>query len=87
MDALQAQLASGAPPDVDAARAREIRMNAIEVQTRQALLAQVDRGEQSPEVGLRLNNTDLVNAYENAGNHLYRLHEALASEVEQDAAE
>jgi Na+/phosphate symporter len=87
LDALTAQLASGEPPDVDAARAREIRMNAIEVQTRQGLLAQVDRGEEPQTVGLRLNNTDLVNAYENAGNHLYRLHEALASEVEQDAAE
>ena len=37
------------------------------------------------DIALRLNSTDLVNAYENVGNHLYRLHEALASEVEQDA--
>jgi Na+/phosphate symporter len=87
MDTLAAQLATGTAPDVDAARAREIRMNAIEVQTRQELLAQVDRGEEPRAVGLRLNNTDLVNAYENVGNHLYRLHEALAAEVEQDAAE
>jgi hypothetical protein len=87
LDALKTQLAAGAPPDVDAARAREIRMNAIEVKTRQELLAQVDRGEEPQAVGLRLNNTDLVNAYENTGNHLYRLQEALASEVEQDAAE
>jgi Na+/phosphate symporter len=87
LDALATQLASGAPPDVDAARAREIRMNAIEVQTRQELLAQVDRGEEPRAVGLRLNTTDLVNAYETVGNHLYRLHEALAAEVEQDAAE
>jgi hypothetical protein len=87
LDALSAQLATAGPPDLDAARSREIRMNAIEVQTRQALLGQVDRGEEPRTVGLRLNNTDLVNAYETVGNHLYRLHEALAAEVEQDAAE
>jgi Na+/phosphate symporter len=86
MDAVAAQLASGAPADVDAARAREIRMNAIEAQTRQELLAQVDRADEPRAVGLRLNNTDLVNAYENVGNHLYRLQAALAAEVEQDTA-
>jgi Na+/phosphate symporter len=87
LDALAAQLASGAPPDVDGARTREIRMNAIEVQTRQELLTQVERGEEPRAVSLRLNNTDLVNAYETVGNHLYRLHEALAAEIDQDAPE
>jgi hypothetical protein len=54
---------------------------------RQGLLADADRGVEQRAIALRLNNTDLVNAYENVGNHLYRLSEALASEVEQDAAE
>ena len=87
LDDLQAQLTGTAPPDVDSARAREIRLNAMEAETRQALLAQADRGEEPREMALRLNTTDLINAFENVGNHLYRLHEALASEVEQDAAE
>jgi hypothetical protein len=86
LDALAAQVA-GAPPDLDAARSREIRMNAIEAQIRHALLTHVEGGEEPRTVALRLNSTDLTNAYENAGNHLYRLHEALAAELEQDAAE
>jgi hypothetical protein len=69
-------------PDLDAARAREIRLNALEMETRQALLAVTD-GE-SRAISLRLIDTDLVNAYENVGNYVYRLCEALASEVDQD---
>jgi Na+/phosphate symporter len=84
---LQAALAAGTVPDLDAARAREIRLNAREVETRQSLLAHADRGGEPRVIAQRLNSTDLVNAYEIVGNHLYRLHEALASEVEQDAAE
>jgi Na+/phosphate symporter len=84
---LQTALAAGAIPDLDAARAREIRLNAREGETRQSLLAQADRGGEPRAIAQRLNSTDLVNAYEIVGNHLYRLHEALASEVEQDAAE
>jgi Na+/phosphate symporter len=87
LDAVKGQLESSALPDVDAARSREIRTNLIESKTRQELLAQVDEREAPHAVALRLNSTELVNAYEGVGNHLYRLHEALASEVEQDAAE
>lgn len=87
LDALARALETGAPPDVDAARAREIRLNLIESQTRQELLAQVEQSDESRAISLRLNSTDLVNAYESVGNHLYRLHEALAAEMEQDAAE
>lgn len=84
VDGLIQQLEGGAAPDVDLARSREIRLNAMEMETRQALLQDADRGQDPHAIALRLNNTDLVNAYENVGNHLYRLHEALASEVDQD---
>jgi phosphate:Na+ symporter len=85
MDALDAQLRNGMHSDLDAARAREIRLNAMEAESRQALLAQSGPGEDSRLISLRLNATDLINAYENVGNHLYRLHEAASAEVEQDA--
>lgn len=87
IQALKDQLERGLPPDLDAARSREIRLNALEMDTRQALLHDADRGEEATAIALRLNTTDLVNAYENFGNHLYRLSDALAAEVEQDAAE
>ena len=35
-------------------------------------------------IALRLNSSELVNAYETVGNHLYRLNEALAAEVDQE---
>jgi Na+/phosphate symporter len=72
-------LGTGRAPDLDAARAREIRLNAIEAETRHALLA-----DPGGDLALRLNSGELVNAYETVGNHLYRLHEALAADVEQD---
>jgi Na+/phosphate symporter len=87
LDAAEAQIARGAAPDLDAARSREIRLNALEGETRQALLTHADRGEEPRAIARRLVCTDLVNAYENVGNQLYRLHESLAAEVEQDAAE
>lgn len=78
-----AKLEAGERPDMDQARAREIRLNALEQETRNELLVDADRGEEARAIALRLNSTDLVNAYEAAGNHLYRLCEALAAEVEQ----
>jgi Na+/phosphate symporter len=85
IEALRAQLDGNLSPDVDAARTREIRMNALEGETRQALLAAADNEPRA--LAHRLISTDLVNAYEAVGNQLYRLHEALAAEIEQDAAE
>ena len=80
-DALQA----GGLPDLDEARAREIRLNALELDSRRALLADADRPSSASSVALRLAATDLINAYESVGNHLYRLCEALVSSIEQDA--
>jgi hypothetical protein len=76
-----ADLKGGGTPDLDAARAREIRLNGMESESRQGLLLDADRGEQSGMIALRLNNSELVNAYETVGNHLYRLYETLAAEV------
>jgi len=87
LDALDVRLTAGQAPDIDDARSREIRLNAIESEARQGLLSDADRGEPSRLIALRLNSTDLVNAYESVGNHLYRLYEALAAEVDQEATD
>ena len=84
IDALIAELADGVTPDLDAARAREIRLNATESESRHGLLVDADRGEPSGMIALRLNSSELVNAYESVGNHLYRLNEALAAELDQE---
>jgi hypothetical protein len=84
IDELAEQLAQDITPDLDGARAREIRLNATESESRQGLLVDADRGEPSGMIALRLNSSELVNAYETVGNHLYRLNEALAAEVDQE---
>jgi hypothetical protein len=77
-------LHDGGLPDLDEARAREIRLNALELDSRRALLAAAERPSSPSNVALRLAASDLINAYESVGNHLYRLCEALVSSVEQD---
>ena len=84
LDTLVAELRTGAVPDLDAARAREIRLNAAESESRQGLLVDADRGESSSLIALRLNSSELVNAYETVGNHLYRLNEALGADIDQE---
>jgi phosphate:Na+ symporter len=84
IDALTARLQEGGVPDLDDARAREIRLNALESESRQGLLSEADGGDHSGMIALRLNSSELVNAYENVGNHLYRLYETLGSEVDQE---
>jgi Na+/phosphate symporter len=84
IETLVGELRAGESPDLDAARAREIRLNATESQSRHGLLVDADRGENSGHIALRLNSSELVNAYETVGNHLYRLNEALAADVDQE---
>jgi phosphate:Na+ symporter len=84
VDALVADLRAGRSPDLDDARAREIRLNATESESRHGLLIDADRGESAGHIALRLNSSELVNAYETVGNHLYRLNEALGAEVDQE---
>ncbi len=87
LDALITYLTTGEAPDVDAARAREIRLNAMESEARQSLLTRVGQadanGARGDDIALRLANTDLINAFESVGNHMYRLSEALAADVDQ----
>jgi hypothetical protein len=84
IDELVNELRTGGTPDLDAARAREIRLNAAESESRQGLLVDADRGESSSLIALRLNSSELVNAYETVGNHLYRLNEALGADIDQE---
>ncbi|HEY0714147.1 MAG TPA: hypothetical protein VGF45_15810, partial [Polyangia bacterium] len=84
IEELITELRGGGTPDLDAARAREIRLNAAESESRQGLLVDADRGEPSGMIALRLNSSELVNAYETVGNHLYRLNEALGTDFDQD---
>ncbi len=83
IDELARDLKAGLTPDLDSARSREIRLNATESESRQGLLVDADKGE-PVMIARRLNSTELVNAYETVGNHLYRLNEALAAEVDQE---
>ena len=85
LDALIGELRAGVTPDLEAARAREIRLNATESESRQGLLIDAQRGEASGMIALRLNSSELVSSYETVGNHLYRLNEALAAEVDQES--
>lgn len=84
LETLMRNLENAEAPDIDEARSREIRLNAMEADSRQGLLVDADRGEHSGLIAIRLNSSELVNAYENVGNHLYRLFETLGAEVDQE---
>lgn len=62
------------PTDIEAARSREIRVNGLEARARRALL--VAARDRAPAPG-RLAVLELADAYEAAGNQVYRLAEAL----------
>ena len=74
LEALAQSLETQSPVDIESARAREIRMNGFEARARDALLG--DERESSI-VRRHLGVLELVDAYETAGNQLYRLAEAL----------
>jgi phosphate:Na+ symporter len=71
-----AAIAGRAPLDLEAARGREIRMNGLEARARAALLA--GGGGTRKDLGV----LELADAYETAGNQLYRLVEAAAQSIE-----
>lgn len=77
-------LETGDAPDIEEARSREIRLNAMESEARHALLKEGPDGQNGDAIAYRLGATDLVNAYESVGNHVYRLSEALAADIDQD---
>jgi Na+/phosphate symporter len=80
--ALGESLETRQPPDIEAARAREIIMNGLELQARGAALV-VGPTEGSRRVEAHL--LDLIDAYEAAGNQAYRLAEALGERGLPDA--
>jgi hypothetical protein len=80
-DALIESLSSRSAVDFEAARAREIHMNGLEAHTRRALLT----GERG--VRIQLGVLELVDAYETAGNQVYRLSEALGETYATESLE
>jgi Na+/phosphate symporter len=83
IDALAKALDERQPVDLEPARAREIRMNGLEARARAAVLS----GEREASVvRTHLAVLSLVDAYENAGNQVYRLSEALAATYAKSSA-
>jgi hypothetical protein len=74
LEALEESLASRSPVDLELARAREIHMNGLEARARRALLSD---GRGNRAVRIQLGVLELVDAYETAGNQVYRLSEVL----------
>jgi hypothetical protein len=85
LDALLASLDGRAAIDVEEARAREIEMNAQEARGRQALLVADHRGADT--LARELGVLELVDAFESAGNQVYRAAEALADDGEPAQAQ
>lgn len=64
--------------DQDAARSREIRLNALEAQSRRTAL---ESSGDSIVIQVRLDTLEVLDAYERAGNHMYRLAETLSGSI------
>ncbi|MBN2196305.1 MAG: hypothetical protein JW751_26060 [Polyangiaceae bacterium] len=75
-DAVIMCLEAGVPADLEPARSREIRLNGIEAKARAALLVP----DSDPDARRSLAVLPLVDAFETAGNQIYRLSEALAGD-------
>jgi Na+/phosphate symporter len=69
-------LESRATPSIDAARDREIRLNGLEARARRVLLVSARESAVAVE---RFGLVELSDALESAGNHVYRLLEALST--------
>ncbi len=87
IDALDAGLETGGTIDLEQARAREIQLNAREAEAREALVrsaAAEGRGrprDTTNPLSTRVGLTDLLHAYENIGNPLYRVCQTLVTDV------
>jgi phosphate:Na+ symporter len=77
-EAVIVALASGAAPDLEAAGAREIRMNLLEAEARTAAVTR--RAGTLDSVSLRVGLAELIDAYEHVGNHLFRVLKALGDD-------
>jgi Na+/phosphate symporter len=74
LEVARASLHSGEPPNLDQARAREIRINRLESQVRAASSARVSPAALAAQ---QLSLLRVVDAYEVVGNHVFRLTEAM----------
>lgn len=83
LDGLAASMASGVPPDLEAAQVREIRLNAEEARRRKRGVSSSAAASSSRMSSVsrpfRPSVIELFDAYENVGNKVYRIYEALAS--------
>lgn len=77
LETLRSGLQHGALPDPDGVRAREIHMNSVEARARRTLLLELIKHHDSSS-SLRL--IELSDAYEAAGNQLYRMAELLSDD-------
>jgi Na+/phosphate symporter len=73
---------AGREPDLEAARAREIRLNALEAAHRREVVETLE--EDGETASPRLLLSDLVAAYETVGNHLFRVTSALAVRIDDE---
>jgi Na+/phosphate symporter len=93
LEALRSAVESNGRLDLEAARGREIRLNAAEASSRAAIVAEPS-AKRDPDVSgtilagpLRVKVTELLDAYEGVGNHVYRLCEAFgANDVDEFVA-
>lgn len=79
-DAVIGAMEDGRPPDLEAAGAREISMNQLEVAGRSTVITG-RRANESSTVQLGL--AELADSYEHVGNHLYRVIQTLAGDRDE----
>jgi Na+/phosphate symporter len=75
-------LASHQLPSLTQAQAHEIEINALEAETRRHMFAERTGRD---ELALRLWSSELCSAYENVGNQVYRVANALGAHADDDA--
>ncbi len=81
-DALLEALVEGTPLDLEEAGAREIRMNALEAEGRQASVHRRRRPASQSTSSMHIGVAELIDSYEIVGNHLFRVAKALADHDE-----
>ncbi|HSD91017.1 MAG TPA: Na/Pi symporter [Kofleriaceae bacterium] len=78
-DAILEALAVGTSPDLEEAGAREIRMNALEDEGRKATAHRKPKRDSTMTFAIGV--AELIDAFENVGNHLFRVVKALSDEL------
>lgn len=81
-DELLAALAEQRSPDLEEAGAREIRINALEAEGRKATVIRSRRRGDSTS-SLNIGVAELIDTFENVGNHLFRVAKALLDDPDQ----